>query len=217
MNIPNQITVARLILTLLFVVAISYDFTFQGLVAFSIFVIASFTDWLDGYLARKWNQTTDFGKLLDPLADKILVTSALFFLVYVDLVPLWMAILMVSREFLITGLRLIATAKGVVLAAERTGKHKTISQLVAILIALAYLSVEEIQFHMQDRTFFPETVIYGIDKLIILSFWIATLLTIASGFLYFQKNRHFLTENFTTSTSQKKSHSPHNSNLQNLV
>jgi CDP-diacylglycerol--glycerol-3-phosphate 3-phosphatidyltransferase len=216
MNIPNQITVARLILTLLFVVAISYDFTFQGLVAFSIFVIASFTDWLDGYLARKWNQTTDFGKLLDPLADKILVTSALFFLVYVDLVPLWMAILMVSREFLITGLRLIATAKGIVLAAERTGKHKTISQLVAILIALAYLTVEEIQFHIQDRAFLPETIIYGIDKLITLSFWIATLLTIASGFLYFQKNRHFLTENFTTSTSQKTSPAQ-NSNLQNLV
>ncbi|MBX7156758.1 MAG: CDP-diacylglycerol--glycerol-3-phosphate 3-phosphatidyltransferase [Verrucomicrobiae bacterium] len=207
MNIPNQITIARLILTLLFVVAISYESSFQAIITFSIFVIASLTDWLDGYLARKWNQTTDLGKLLDPLADKILVTSALFFLVYVDMVPVWMAILMVSREFLITGLRLIATAKGVVLAAERTGKHKTISQIVAILLALAYLAVEEIQFQLGDKTFLPEKIVSNLDFLITLSFWIATLLTIASGFLYFQKNRHFLTENFITSTSKKTFHS----------
>ncbi|MEZ5405681.1 MAG: CDP-diacylglycerol--glycerol-3-phosphate 3-phosphatidyltransferase [Verrucomicrobiia bacterium] len=207
MNIPNQITIARLILTLLFVVAISYESSFQAIITFSIFIIASLTDWLDGYLARKWNQTTDLGKLLDPLADKILVTSALFFLVYVDMVPLWMAILMVSREFLITGLRLIATAKGVVLAAERTGKHKTISQIVAILLALAYLAVEEIQFQLGNKTFLPEKMISHLDFLITLSFWIATLLTIASGFFYFQKNRHFLTENFINSTSKKTSHS----------
>lgn len=193
MNLPNQITLARLFLTACFVVAISFDFSFRSILVLTLFLVASFTDWLDGHLARKWNQTTDFGKLLDPLADKILVTSALFFLVYVDQVPIWMAILMVSREFLITGLRLIATAKGVVLAAEKIGKHKTVSQITAILIALFYLASEDICYKIKG-TFLPENVGFIASWLIFISFSIATLLTVVSGVFYFLKNRSFLSE-----------------------
>ena len=193
MNVPNQITLARLGLTGCFVAVISYDFGFQSLLALLFFSVASFTDWLDGHLARKWNQTTDFGKLLDPLVDKILITSALFFLVYVDQVPIWMAILMVSREFLITGLRLIATAKGVILAAEKIGKHKTISQITAILIALTYLASEDIYYTIK-KMFLPELVGLAASWLIFMSFSLATLLTVISGVFYFLKNRSFLTD-----------------------
>lgn len=193
MNLPNQITLARLGLTACFVAVISLDFSLQSILALALFSVAGFTDWLDGYLARKWNQTTDFGKLLDPLVDKILVTSALFFLVYVDQVPIWMAILMVSREFLITGLRLIATAKGVVLGAEKIGKHKTISQITAILIALTYLASEDIYYKI-EKTFLPESVGFIASWLIFVSFGVATFLTIISGVFYFLKNRSFLSE-----------------------
>lgn len=193
MNLPNQITLARLGLTACFVAVISFDFRLQSILALTLFSVAGFTDWLDGHLARKWNQTTDFGKLLDPLVDKILVTSALFFLVYVDQVPIWMAILMVSREFLITGLRLIATAKGVVLGAEKIGKHKTISQITAILIALTYLASEDIYYKI-EKTFLPESVGFIASWLIFVSFGIATFLTVISGVFYFLKNRSFLSE-----------------------
>ena len=193
MNLPNQITLARLGLTGFFVAVISYSSSWQSVLALALFSIASFTDWLDGYIARKWNQTTDFGKLLDPLVDKILVTSALIFLVYVDQVPIWMAILMVSREFLITGLRLLATSKGVVLAAEKIGKHKTISQIVAILIALTYLALEDV-YYMLTKTVLPEMIGMYASWLIFISFTIATLLTVISGIFYFLKNRSFLSE-----------------------
>lgn len=184
MNLPNQLTVGRLGMTAAFVAVTSIPCRYQATVAIVLFAIAGITDWLDGWLARRWNLITDFGKLMDPLADKILVTAALLYLLQVGRVPLWMAVVMVSREFLITGLRLIASSKGVVIPADKAGKHKTISQLVAILVALFCLATAEQGLSGQWLSLLGAATIW-------LFAW-ATLITVASGLWYFWKNRHFV-------------------------
>ena len=115
-----------------------------SVLAFAVFVIASATDAVDGYIARKRNQITNFGKLMDPLADKVLTTAA--FIVFVDAgaIPAWMVIVILAREFIITGLRGVAASEGVVIAAEMSGKLKTISQMLAICIILLALAVETV-------------------------------------------------------------------------
>jgi CDP-diacylglycerol--glycerol-3-phosphate 3-phosphatidyltransferase len=186
MNLPNQLTLGRLGLTAAFVAATSISCRYQATMAIVLFAVAGVTDWLDGWLARRWNLITDFGKLLDPLADKILVTAALFYLVQIGSAPLWMAVVMVAREFLITGLRLIAASKGLVIPADRAGKHKTISQLVAILTALACLAAAELG-HAGG--------LWHVMRLA--TAWLfawATLITVASGAWYFWKNRRFVFE-----------------------
>ena len=184
MNLPNQLTVGRLVLTAAFVAVTSISYRRQATVAIVLFAIAGVTDWLDGWLARRRNLITDFGKLMDPLADKILVTAALLYLLQVEKIPLWMAVVMVSREFLITGLRLIAASKGTVIPADRAGKHKTISQLVAILVALFCVSANELGQKGE-----------WLRLMEILTAWLfawATLITVASGAWYFWKNRRFV-------------------------
>lgn len=184
MNLPNQLTVGRLGMTAAFVAVTSIPCRFQATAAIVLFAIAGLTDWLDGWLARRWNLITDFGRLMDPLADKILVTAALLYLLQVARIPLWMTVVMVSREFLITGLRLIASSKGVVIPADKAGKHKTISQLVAILTALFCLAVAELGIGGRWLRFLETATIW-------LFAW-ATLITVASGLWYFWKNRHFV-------------------------
>lgn len=186
MNLPNQLTLGRLGLTAVFVAVTSVPCRYQATAAIVLFAIAGITDWLDGWLARRWNLITDFGKLMDPLADKILVTAALLYLLQIGRIPLWMAVVMVSREFLITGLRLIASSKGVVIAADKAGKHKTISQLTAILTALFCLAVAEQGLGGGWLHFLEVATIW-------LFAW-ATLITVASGAWYFWKNRHFVFE-----------------------
>jgi CDP-diacylglycerol--glycerol-3-phosphate 3-phosphatidyltransferase len=141
MNIPNQLTVLRLLLTLPFVFALSVNFPGAKLLALVIFVLGSLTDYADGHIARKFNLITDFGKLMDPLVDKIMTMSAFICLVALGTLPAWAVIIIVSREFLITGLRLIAAAQGKVLPAERLGKHKTVWQIVTILFCLLFVTV----------------------------------------------------------------------------
>jgi CDP-diacylglycerol--glycerol-3-phosphate 3-phosphatidyltransferase len=184
MNIPNQLTLGRLGLTAVFVAVTSVPCRFQAVAALALFSIASLTDWLDGWLARRWNLITDFGKLLDPLAEKILVTAALFFLLQVGRIPLWMAVVMVSREFLITGLRLVAASKGILIAADRAGKHKTISQLVAIIATLVCLATLELGW----RTPWLPLLDHATPWL----FAWATLVTVASGAWYYWKNRQLV-------------------------
>lgn len=186
MNLPNQLTVGRLGLTAAFVAVTSIHYSRQATVAVILFAVAGLTDWLDGWLARRRNLITDFGKLMDPLADKMLVTAALLYLLQIGKIPLWMAVVMVSREFLITGLRLIAASKGVVISADRAGKHKTISQLVAILVALSCISAGELGFRGA-----------WLDICGIATGWLfawATLITVASGAWYFWKNRGFVVD-----------------------
>jgi CDP-diacylglycerol--glycerol-3-phosphate 3-phosphatidyltransferase len=141
-----------------------------------IFIIAAVTDFLDGYFARKYQLVTNLGKFLDPLADKLLITAALIALVELQLLPAWIAIIIISREFAVTGIRLVAAADGDVIAASQLGKLKTVSQIVAI----SALMLHNWPFQAISLPF---------DMIAI---WVATFLTIVSGVDYFQKNQHIL-------------------------
>jgi|GEM_PF-77567 len=187
LNLPNQLTVLRLGMCGLMLISLSFDWAYAATTALIIFAVASLTDWLDGAIARARNLVTDLGKLLDPLADKVLVIGALVALVERGVAPMWMVVLIVAREFLISGLRQLAAAKQKILAAERIGKHKTISQIVAILVSLSYLSLRE--FGLQDS---------GLAHFLAASqiwfYWIALIITVLSGAIYFWKNANIVNE-----------------------
>lgn len=144
MSIPNLLTVGRIGLTGLFMLALFAHSPAGRLWALGFFALAALTDLFDGWLARRWHQESAFGVLMDPIADKVLVLAAFLSFVELRLVPAWMVVLIVSREFLITGLRLVAVRQGKVLAAERGGKHKTVSQMVAIVAVLLYLVIRDL-------------------------------------------------------------------------
>ena len=139
MNLPNQLTLLRIALSFALIVFLLTPGFAAKLAALGAFVLASLTDLWDGRLARRTGQVTDFGILMDPIADKILVLAAFLAFVQLRLVPAWMVVLIAAREFLITGLRLFALGKGQVLPAEAAGKHKTVSQMVAISVTLLFL------------------------------------------------------------------------------
>ena len=139
MNLPNKLTFIRLVLAVPFIYFLQESnaegFVYR-MIAFALFVVASLTDFFDGYLARKYNLVTDFGKLMDPLADKILVISALVLFVELRYIPAWMSIIVIAREFLISGIRMLAAAKGEVIPAGKLGKYKTTSHMIVILIMI---------------------------------------------------------------------------------
>src|SRR6476660_4265656 len=141
MNLPNKLTVARLLLTVVFVLLFYLPFANRVSCALLVFLVASLTDYLDGEIARRCNLVTDFGKLMDPLADKILMCAALVMLAAEPREPLrlpaWTVIVVLSREFFVTGIRLLALNKGAVLAAEKLGKHKTLWQIITVVYFMA--------------------------------------------------------------------------------
>ncbi len=140
MNVPNKLTVLRMVLVPIFMAVYMIEsIPFHSAIAAAIFVIASLTDWLDGYLARKNNLVTNFGKFMDPLADKLLVTGALLCLMERNMVAFWIVMIIIAREFIVSGLRLVAVTKGIVIAAGKLGKLKTVMQLVAITAAILSL------------------------------------------------------------------------------
>ncbi len=169
MNLPNKLTTLRMILIPVFMIFLLCGFSY---VAAVIFVVASITDALDGHIARKYNLITNFGKIMDPLADKLLVTSALLCLVQLGHVAAWMVFVILARELLIVSLRAVAASQGVVIAASKWGKLKTISQMVAVILLL----VENWPFGWDG---FPLAYIV---------LWIAVILTIISGVDYIIKN-----------------------------
>ena len=188
MNLPNKLTVSRLILTAFFLMALLFDFPFHYTVALVLFVAASLTDLFDGIIARRRNLLTDFGKLMDPLADKVLICSAFIAFIELDWMPAWMAILIVARELAITGLRLLAASKNLVLAAERQGKKKTISQITAIIALLVTHSHAD--WGIVGQLFAFEIADQAWDWWVAeASKWVAVALTALSGFLYLWKNR----------------------------
>lgn len=139
MNLPNSLSLFRVFLAIVFTAFMSVEVNWGILVAFLCFLIASLTDWLDGYLARKMNLVTDLGKLLDPLADKILVAAAFVCFTERGLCPAWVTVVILFREFAVTGLRLLLVEKGVVLPADQWGKWKTVSQILFCILTLAEL------------------------------------------------------------------------------
>jgi len=182
MNLPNRLTILRLILTVPFVAALSLPFPGAKLLALGLFIVSSVTDYADGYIARKYKLITDFGKLMDPLVDKIMTVSAFICLVSLGSVPAWAVIVIVSREFLITGLRLIATVRGKVLPAERLGKIKTLLQIVTILYCLIVIAIVD-----QFGDLHPLTVssLNWVGLTLVL---LTVGLTVWSGISYFAKN-----------------------------
>ena len=140
MNTPNKLTLLRVIMIPFFVVFMLADWgSWAKWVALAIFVVASTTDWLDGYLARKYHLVTNFGKFMDPLADKLLVCSAMICLIELGMIPSWVVIIIIGREFVISGFRLIASDNGIVIAANYWGKFKTVCQMVMIIVLIANL------------------------------------------------------------------------------
>ena len=171
MNIANKLTLSRMIMVPFFLVAVYFEKDSQVLpISAIIFAVASFTDFLDGYLARKYNLITDFGKFMDPLADKVLVVAALAVLVEMNLIPAWMIVLIITREYAVSILRAIAANTGQVIAASQGGKAKTVSQIIAVLMLLLNIK-------------------YGIYVM-----WIAVILTCVSGRDYLMKNKKLISQ-----------------------
>ncbi len=196
MNVPNKLTVSRFILTVAFLAVFFSRVRYHETIALALFSIASLTDYFDGKIARRDKLITNFGILMDPLADKILICSA--FIAFVDRapnrhllewMPAWMAVVVVARELAITGLRLLAASKNVVLAAERYGKDKTISQIVCIVSILVLASYHDWGWLGKLFSFnlfgFGPWVVWFTE----LSKWVAVVLTAYSGGAYLWKNR----------------------------
>jgi CDP-diacylglycerol--glycerol-3-phosphate 3-phosphatidyltransferase len=191
MNLPNKLTVSRFGLTVLFLWAKFSSFTYHNTLALLFFCLAGVTDFLDGRIARSRNLITNFGILMDPLADKIMTCSA--FVAFVEStnrdpdapvrVAAWMVVVIVARELAITGLRLLAVSKNIVLAAERFGKHKTISQIVAIIALLVVNASDEWPAPLKNF------VAPWDPKFAEIMLWVTVVLTAASGIIYLWRNR----------------------------
>ena len=190
MNLPNKLTVGRLVLTVLFVLAFYSPIPCPETIALILFVTAGITDTLDGRIARRRKLITNFGILMDPLVDKILICSAFIAFVGNGWMPAWMVIVIVARELAITGLRLLAASRNVVLAAESYGKHKTTSQVVAIVFILVTAGYADWGDLARTLLGFPIAGRPWSDWLAELSLWLAVLLTAMSGILYLWRNRH---------------------------
>lgn len=192
MNLPNKITVARMLLIPIMIIVPYLGFnnilfgsvTIGSFITLIIFLIASFTDFLDGYLARKNNLVTTFGKFLDPIADKLLVLSALIMLVEQGIIPGWIPIIIAAREFIVSGIRMLAAGDGKVIAASWYGKVKTVSQMIAI--SLAFLSTNTF---MQFTSVEMGTGTLILNILMSLAMIVAVLMTILSGVDYFMKSK----------------------------
>lgn len=177
MNLPNRLTVLRVLMIPFFVLFTLAELVpgYDKYIAAAIFIIASLTDLLDGKIARKYDLVTNFGKFMDPLADKLLVCAALICLVEKSMLPAWMVIIIISREFIISGFRLVASDNGVVIAASYWGKFKTTFQMLMIIVLLLDLG--------------------GVFDMIGTAFtWIALILTIVSLLDYLIKNKHVILE-----------------------
>jgi CDP-diacylglycerol--glycerol-3-phosphate 3-phosphatidyltransferase/cardiolipin synthase len=174
MNLPNKLTIARIIAVPFFIAAYYLEW---HLVAFIIFVAASFTDMLDGKIARKYNLVTNFGKIMDPLADKVLVYSA-FCLMVPDPVPGWMLIIILAREFLVAGVRTVAASEGIVIAAAMSGKIKTVLQMIAVCMLLIAPVINAAWF-------------LTLSKVVL---WAALVMTVVSGVQYVVDNKQIFSK-----------------------
>ena len=178
MNLPNQITLFRIILTPIFLLVLLIPFPFHYLAAAAIFGLAGFSDFLDGHIARKHKLVTTFGKLIDPVADKLLTTAALLAFLHFGWCDIGLVLLVLAREFLVTSVRMVASAQGVVIAANVWGKVKTVSQIVAILVILvAAQAVESFRF----LSFMRGAPFVWLSEILL---WITCVFALFSGIRY---------------------------------
>jgi len=183
MNLANKVTISRILLVPIFLIALLIKIKYQNIevgkyLAAIIFIIAASTDFIDGYIARRMQQITNLGKFLDPLADKLLVVAALVWLVEVHEMPSWIAIIIIAREFIVTGVRLVAAGEGIIIAASIWGKIKTITQIIAIVAILIH-----------DLEPFKLLFVFPFH---IIAMWIAVIITVYSGYDYVYKNREVM-------------------------
>ena len=191
MNLPNKLTLGRIILVPFFVAALLIPFPMHTLAALLLFIAASVTDLLDGKIARKNHLVTDFGKFADPLADKILVLSALLCFVQLGWCDCVAVIVVLFREFAVTSIRLIAASKGKVVAANTWGKVKTVTQMVAIITILVLRSAGDIVSLTIGDVPMMNTAFYITGECLI---WISTIFAIISGVIYIIQNKHFIAD-----------------------
>lgn len=185
MNLANKITMSRIMLIPLFMIVYMWDFAYNELVACIIFALAALTDGVDGYVARNYKMVTDFGKFIDPLADKLLVATALICFVGEGEIAAYMAVIIIAREFIVTGLRTVAMSKGVVIAASMTGKIKTCIQIGAVICVFLF------GYNSSYESFLIE--IFGKEYSIgYIAMFVATLFTIYSGIEYLAVNKSLL-------------------------
>lgn len=195
MNLANKLTLLRIFLIPIFLIFIAFNTIPYGtVIATCIFILASVTDKLDGYIARSRNQITRFGKFMDPLADKLLVTSALIALVEFRVIPNWAATVIIAREFAVSGLRTLAASDGIVIAASKWGKAKTFIQIVTIVSLLVKLNISlsiEWQAKVNNNTYLNAFFSSGTTILL----YLTVIITIISGVDYFVKNKNAINVN----------------------
>ena len=187
MTLPDKLTISRIVLTFVLMFFLFLPGLMAKVLALVIFIAASFTDFLDGFIAKGRNISTDFGKLMDPIADKILVLASFVAFVELELIPAWMVVIIILREVTITGLRAFALTRGKVIAADEAGKHKMVSQVAAILAILLFLVFREagikvFGFWNQKFEAIYKDTIFGF-------MFVTVLLTLVSGIDYLIKNR----------------------------
>lgn len=188
MTIPTKLTLLRILLTFVTMGVLFVPGWVSKAAALGCFAAASFTDWLDGALARRWNQISPLGALLDPIADKILVLGLFLTFIQLRLIPAWMVLVILMRELLITGVRLVAASRHLVLAAAKEGKHKTVSQMVTIVVILSALFLRE----WLAPGGLSATLEVVLDRLILGCLWVTVVLTVVSGVSFFWRHRSVL-------------------------
>lgn len=185
MNWANRLTLSRLGLTILFVLALNSEWNLAHTTALILFIVAGITDYVDGEIARRYQSVTNFGKLMDPLVDKIMIAAAFISLVPLRAIPAWAATIVVARDFLVTGLRLLASSKGEVLPAESLGKHKTSWQIATVIFFLALLSVRELHYADASTAWWERAWTDGGTALV----WVTVALTLYSALGYAWRHR----------------------------
>ncbi len=192
-KIPNRLTIFRIFIIMIFIPTVLMDRMISSYIALFLFIIAAISDYLDGYIARKYNIVSNFGKVMDPLADKIMVISALLCFIQLNIVPAWMVIIIIAREFLISGIRIMAAKEGDIIAASNWGKAKTITEIIAIIAILVllcivntleYLSISTEKISILD---FQIRIIF----LRLIPYWlmfVVAVIALISGLEYYFKN-----------------------------
>ena len=186
MNLANKLTISRIILAGVFILFLFIRGVGAKFAALAVFMTACITDYYDGLIARKHNAITDFGKLMDPIADKILILGGFLAFVEMKIIPAWMVMVIIARELIITGIRVLALSKKRVLSAEVAGKHKTVSQIVTILFVLMYLIIRDSGFTFHYIDYYSQ----GVYALM----FITVIMTLTSGISYMLRNKNIFLE-----------------------